>query len=74
MKITVKLFATLRTGRFDENVFDVDTCTDIDCLLEKINLKREEVAIIFINGIHGDYNSKVSENDIVSLFPPIGGG
>ena len=43
-------------------------------LLKKINLGREDVTIIFINGIHGTYNSKISEGDNIALFPPVGGG
>lgn len=74
MKITVKLFATLRTGRFDESEFEIDTGTDIDSILGKTGIRREEVAIIFINGIHAGYNTEISDGDIVSLFPPIGGG
>jgi len=74
MKITVKLFATLRTGKFEEKVFDIDNTPDIDYLLNMVNLKREDVAIIFINGRHGDYNTTVTDGDIIALFPPIGGG
>jgi len=74
MKITVKLFATLRNGRFNENVFDTDNCRDIDSLLQKINIKREEVAIIFINGKHGNFDTVIAEGDDIALFPPIGGG
>ncbi len=74
MKITVKLFATLRNGRFDENLFDTDPSADIDSILKMVGISREEVAIIFINGRHGDFDSKTAEGDTVSLFPPIGGG
>jgi len=74
MKITVKLFATLRTGKFDENEFDIDPGSNINYLLEKIELKREDIAIIFINGKHADYNTTITEGDSIALFPPIGGG
>jgi len=74
MKITVKLFATLRTGRFDQRVLDIDSGADVDFLLKKIDLGREDVTIIFINGIHGTYDSKISEGDSIALFPPVGGG
>ena len=74
MKITVKLFATLRTGKFDEELFNIEPGSDIDYLLKKINIRREDVAIIFINGIHAVYETVIAEGDIVALFPPIGGG
>lgn len=74
MKITVKLFATLRTGRFDETVLDIEGTAVIEYLLELLNLKHEEVAIIMINGRHCGRNTVISEGDVVALFPPIGGG
>jgi molybdopterin converting factor small subunit len=74
MKITVKLFAGLRAERFDEKGFDIDGVHDIDHLLKMIDLKREDVTIIFINGRHAGYDTVISDGDIVALFPPIGGG
>lgn len=74
MKIKVKLFATLRDGRFAENEFEVGTNTDIKFLLNKFNLKPNEVPIVFINGRHAYYSTKLNEGDDIAFFPPIGGG
>ena len=74
MKIKVKLFATLRKERFDEKNFEIDSGSDIEYLLKKIQLKKEEIAIIFINGKHADLNTIINDGDDIALFPPIGGG
>lgn len=74
MKIKVKLFATLRTGRFEEKAFEFDADADVDYLLKMINLKREDVAIILINGKHAGYDTNIREGDDIALFPAIGGG
>lgn len=74
MKITVKFFATLSNGRVSEDEFQIPDGADIDTLLKKFNLKREEVAIIFINGKHAEYSSAISDGDVIAFFPPIGGG
>ena len=74
MKIKVKLFATLRKERFDEKDLEIDNGSDIEYLLKKIQLKKEEIAIIFINGKHADLNTVISDGDDIALFPPIGGG
>ena len=34
----------------------------------------KDVAILLINGIDGKLDSKLKENDRLSLFPPVGGG
>lgn len=74
MKVKVKLFATLRQDRFSEKEFEVADGSGVDFLLQKFNLKHEEVPIIFINGRHADFDTLLGENDDIAFFPPIGGG
>ncbi len=74
MKIKLKLFATLRDERFAENEFEVENGSDINFLLRKFNLKQDEVPIVFINGRHADYTTKINDSDEIAFFPPIGGG
>ncbi len=74
MKITVKLFATLRNERFDTKVLDCNEGISVKNLLEIINIDENEVAIIFHNGKHAECDDILSKNDTVAFFPPIGGG
>jgi sulfur-carrier protein len=74
MKVKVKLFATLRNGRFNETEMKIDDFLNISGLLILCGLDQKEVAIIFINGKHGDYKSIVNDGDEIAFFPPIGGG
>jgi molybdopterin converting factor small subunit len=74
MKVKVKLFATLRDGRFSEKEFDIEAGSDVELLLKMFNLKHEDVPIIFINGRHADFDTILNENDDIAFFPPIGGG
>lgn len=74
MKIKLKLFATLRNDRFDEMELDVEKSSSVDLLFDRFRLKQDDVAIIFINGRHADYNTLLNDGDDVAFFPPIGGG
>ena len=74
MKIKLKLFATLRNDRFDELELDVEKGSNVDILFDRFKLKQDDVAIIFINGRHADYNTLLNDGDDVAFFPPIGGG
>ncbi|MEY7998733.1 MoaD/ThiS family protein [Clostridium sp. Mt-5] len=74
MKIEVRLFAYFRKDRdkklfleFDESVTPAD-------IFKKININEEEVAILLINGRDGKANTELKDNDVLSLFPPVGGG
>jgi sulfur-carrier protein len=74
MKITVKLFATLREGREKIQTFDLSSCTTPKDFLNLLGISIQEVAILLINGRDGEFDRILSENDTLSIFPPVGGG
>lgn len=74
MKVKVKLFATLRAGRFSEKEFEINDGSDVELLLNILHLKHEDVPIIFINGRHAGFDAILAHNDEIAFFPPVGGG
>lgn len=74
MDIKVKLFATLRTGRFDISDFKLDEGTTVMEVLKLLKIDEKEAAIIFLNGVHADMDARLSSGDELAIFPPIGGG
>lgn len=74
MKITVKLFASLREGRFGIDTLEYPDRTTVGTVLEKLGISRDQASIIFVNSKHADPEHELSADDIVALFPPIGGG
>lgn len=74
MKIIIRLFATLREGRGKIVEFDFDDQPAVCEVIEQLNVKKEDIAILLINGIDGDYNQLLNDHDVLSLFPPVGGG
>jgi sulfur carrier protein len=74
MQVTVKLFATLRQGRFDIDKFDLPSQTKVIDVIQRIGVPQKEVTLIFINGRHGDFTSELHEGDTLAMFPPVGGG
>ena len=72
--IEVRFFATLRSGRgkiTEISAGEVSTAGDI---LRRFDIPAEEVAILLINGFHSKPGDPVKDGDIISLFPPVGGG
>ena len=59
----------LHTPLVTEELFN--TVQDI---MDRLNIPREEVNILLINGFHQKPETKVNDEDIVSLFPAVGGG
>jgi len=74
MKIEVRLFATLREGRGKILELDVENGSLVSDLLQMLNIKHEDVAILLINGKDGSFDSQLSEGYTLSIFPPVGGG
>lgn len=74
MNIKVRLFATLRDGRGKELMMELDEGSNVRKILESLQIKQEDVAILLINGRDGSFDIALSEGDTVSIFPPVGGG
>lgn len=70
-KIEVRLFATLREGRSRRSYIDAK---DIREILDILNIKEEEIAMLLLNGRDATLDTQINDGDILSIFPPVGGG
>ncbi len=80
MKIRVKLYATLRahapknTDIGEEFIIDVDD-NSISGVLKNLGIEEELAKIVMVNGTRVvNYGASLEENDLVVVFPPVGGG
>ncbi len=74
MKIEVRLFAYFREGRDKKLFLEFDEPVTAGDIIKQININVEEVSMLLINGRDGKIDTKLSDNDVLSLFPPVGGG
>jgi sulfur-carrier protein len=74
MRITVKLFATLRIGRFDVEVHEYPAGTTIGRVIESLNIPEREAALLFVDGRHAEPDRELSDGETIAIFPPVGGG
>jgi sulfur-carrier protein len=80
MKITVKLFANL--VQYSPNPsysgapfsLEVETGSTLSDLAAQLNLPGDLVKVMFVNGIICEPDQVLKENDVVGIFPPVGGG
>jgi sulfur-carrier protein len=73
MRITVKLFATFRQGRFDAEVREVPPGTTVADVVDGMCLPGS-VGILFVNSRHVDQSHELSDGDTLAIFPLVGGG
>lgn len=74
MEIEVRLFATFREGREKKYLYKLSEETSILDILNILKIDREYASLILLNGIDGDIDRELKSGDVLSLFPPVGGG
>jgi len=76
INVTVKFFAMLREYGPTKETISVPENSPIELLFKKYQIPKEAWrTIIIVNGRpHKDLETVLNDGDIVSIFPPIGGG
>jgi len=76
ISVTVKFFAILRQYGPEKEILTIPKDSTVKLLFNKYNIpKNERRAIILVNGRpHKDLNTVIKDGDLISIFPPIGGG
>jgi sulfur-carrier protein len=74
MDIEVRLFATVREGRFGRKTLEFPQGSTVQDVLDRLTIPPNEVAILLVNGKEGERSRQLGAGDAVSLFPAVGGG
>lgn len=76
INVTVKFFAMLREYGPTKETICVPENSTIKLLFKRYQIPKEAWrTIIIVNGRpHKDLETVINDGDIVSIFPPIGGG
>ena len=72
--IEVRLFAGLRQGRQKVYQMETDSVKTVQDVMDKLDIQRKEVNILLVNGFHQKPETELKDEDVVSLFPAVGGG
>ncbi len=74
MNVTVKLFATFRTGRFGAENRVYEPGTTVRNVIDELSLPQDDIGATLINGRHVEEDCELQEGDTLSIFPLVGGG
>ena len=74
MNITVKLFASFRTGRFDIETGDYPAGTTVADVADNLKLPHSELGIMMVNSRHVKLDRQLVDGETLALFPLLGGG
>lgn len=75
MRVELKFFSTLAKKITTEWVFlePPDGTTVLD-LMKKKGIHVDEVGILMVNAVSATFDLQLTDGDIVTIIPPIGGG
>lgn len=74
MNVTVKLFATFRTGRFNLENREYQSGTTVKSIIEELDLPEDDIGATLVNGRHVEEDYQLQDGDTLSIFPLVGGG
>ena len=74
MVVTVKLFAGFRQGRFKEAELNCEDGITAAEVITSLGIDLDEVGIVMVNSRQSDAGRCLASNDILAVFPVIGGG
>lgn len=74
MQVTVKLFAGFQKGRFAIRESDLAPGTTIQGIADELGIPAPEIGVLMVNGRHAQLDREVGTDDVVAIFPVIGGG
>lgn len=79
MKVDVYLYATLSSYLPEDAsgrsvTLEVSEGASIREIVELLNIPKETIKLLFVNGIHAQMDTILGEGDRLGVFPPVGGG
>lgn len=74
IKIEVRYFATLRKDGVKKEILRADEDTTAEELIRNLDISMDDIAILLVNGVRSEPETVLKEGDVISLFPPVGGG
>lgn len=72
--IEVRLFAGLRQGRQKVYQMETGSVSTVKDVMDALDIQPGEVNILLVNGFHQKPEFVLKDEDVVSLFPAVGGG
>ena len=74
MDISIKLVGLFQTGRFKQSNCDYPSTTNVQDVIDDLDLPQQHFGIVLINGVHADVDTLLTEGDHLVLMPVIDGG
>lgn len=73
--IDIKLYATLQSyAPANAARYAVEPGTSIEMIVEALHIPKDQIKLLFRNGVKCGLETILRDNDRIGIFPPVGGG
>jgi len=74
MHITVRLFLSLRSGRFHTKAVEYPTSITVAQVAGDLAIPDDTIGLVLVNDRQAEFEHQLVDGDTVALFPIVGGG
>ena len=74
MTVTIKLFASFQKGRFAVQVREYPEATTVAEIARDLKIPVVEIGVVLVYGRHVALDDRPAADDVLAIFPVIGGG
>lgn len=74
MRVTVRLFGVFRIDRFKESVLELPPGSSVSTVIEQLRIPTPLLGTVLVQGVHARPEDPLTEGDVVTLLPILGGG
>ena len=74
MRVAVKLFAGFQKDRFTISEMDLPAGTTVQAVVDQLEIPTEEIGVVMVNSRHVGFERELAPDEILAIFPIIGGG
>jgi molybdopterin converting factor small subunit len=75
LKIDLRLYATLQPyAPPNASCYPIEAGTSIEMIIEDLAMPKDQIKLVFLNGVKCDLETQVKDGDRIGIFPPVGGG
>jgi len=72
--LTIKLFAIFQKGRFAVSKRAYPPSTTVEDIVNDLHIPKAEIGVLLVNGRHVTIDHMPDGDDVLAIFPVIGGG
>lgn len=74
MTVTIKLFGIFQKGRFAVEKREYPPSTTVAEIVNDLHIPKAEIGVLMVNSRHVTLDHSPAADDVLAIFPVIGGG